>query len=62
MFVGCEVGFITCFYLKFVYYRNFAFDCIVELIKLLYYRDFCSPQLAVPTQLTCVFQRKILIQ
>ncbi len=40
-FVGCEVGFITCFYLKFAY-RNFAIDCIVELIKLLYYRDFCS--------------------
>jgi hypothetical protein len=40
-FVGCEVGFITCFYLKFVY-RNFAIDCIVELIKLFHYRNLCS--------------------
>jgi len=37
----CVVGFVTCFYISFVY-CNLAIDCIVDLIKLFYYQDFCS--------------------
>jgi len=34
--------FYTCFIRKVLYDRNSAIVCIVHLIKLFYYQDFCS--------------------